>query len=188
MPLSPPAERDPIHRRRYQFHGFRRKDGLWDIEGHITDVKSYAFPNRYRGEIPAGEPIHDMWIRLTLDDRFVVQAIEAQTDAGPFSLCPAVTPNFDRIVGLTVGPGWRRAIRSRLGGVEGCTHLNELLNAMATAAFQTIYPILAREKGEASDSSRPPLIDSCHAFASDGEVVREHWPEHYTGEPDQKAV
>jgi len=26
------------------------------------------------------------------------------------------------------------------------------------------------------------LIDSCHAFKSDGEIVRKQWPEHYTGE------
>ena len=31
---------------------------------------------------------------------------------------------------------------------------------------------------------RPGFIDSCHAFASDGEVVRKSWPDFYTG-PDK---
>ena len=55
MPLSPPAERERLHTRRYEFGGFRRKDGLWDIEGQLIDTKTYAFSNQYRGEIQSGE-------------------------------------------------------------------------------------------------------------------------------------
>ena len=56
MPLSPPEDREPIHHRRIDCRGYRRKDGLWDIEGHLTDVKSDPFPNTFRGEIKPGEP------------------------------------------------------------------------------------------------------------------------------------
>jgi len=28
---------------------------------------------------------------------------------------------------------------------------------------------------------KPRLIDSCHAFASDGDVVKRYWPDFYTG-------
>jgi hypothetical protein len=83
MALSPPAEREPLHRRACDIRGYRRADGLWDIEGRLTDTKTYAFPNEWRGEIASGEPIHDMWIRLTVDDDFVVRDIEVVTDAGP---------------------------------------------------------------------------------------------------------
>ncbi len=38
MPLSPPAaSREHIHTRVVECRGYRRDDGLWDIEGHITD-------------------------------------------------------------------------------------------------------------------------------------------------------
>ena len=146
MSLSPAAEREQIHTRDYEFHGYRRKDGLWDIEGHLTDTKTYGFSNEHRGTIAPGDPIHDMWIRLTLDDDFTVRAIEVETASGPYGICPAIAPNFQRVVGLTVGAGWRGQIRERLGGVEGCTHLVEMLGAMATAAFQTMFPILSRER------------------------------------------
>ena len=43
MPLSPPAPREPIHTRAIDLRGYRREDGLWDIEGHLTDVKCYDF-------------------------------------------------------------------------------------------------------------------------------------------------
>ena len=58
MPLSPPVEREPIHTRKVTCRGYLRQDGLWDVEGHMTDQKSYAYPNDYRGQIEAGEPVH----------------------------------------------------------------------------------------------------------------------------------
>src|SRR5512143_596133 len=69
MPLSrPPRSRKLLHTRTVQCYGYQREDGLWDIEGHMTDVKTYSFTNKDRGgEIRAGEPLHAMSIRLTLD-------------------------------------------------------------------------------------------------------------------------
>ena len=67
MPLPNPEPRERLHTRRYEFNGYQRADGLWDIEGRMTDVKSYGFDNDYRGRIEAEEPLHDMRIRLTLD-------------------------------------------------------------------------------------------------------------------------
>jgi hypothetical protein len=197
MPLSPPTDREHIHTRRVTCQGFRRADGLWDIEGRITDVKTYPFANDYRGAIQPGDPIHDMSIRLTVDDHFEVKAVEAVTDKSPFAVCPAITPNFQRLVGLSIKSGWIRKVKELLGGVEGCTHLVELLGPVATTAFQTIFPILSREKAErakvgagekktgpSAENKRPPLLlNSCHAFRSDGEVTRRTWPEHYTGSP-----
>src|SRR3546814_18632102 len=98
MPLSPPAERDPIHVRRVECRGYRRADGLWDVEGHMTDVKAYAFDNEHRGRIEPGTPLHDMGLRLTLDDRMEIRAVEAVTEAEPPGVCGAITQNFQRMV------------------------------------------------------------------------------------------
>ncbi len=187
MPLSePPYERERFHNRTVECFGYRRADGLWDIEGHMVDTKTYAFHNKARGRIAPGDAIHNMWIRLTLDDSFEIKAIEAVTDDAPFPICSGITPNFQCIVGLKVAGGWMRDVKQRLGGVHGCTHLVELLGPMATVAFQTIYPgreRLAREAGRPSEASktRPRIINSCHALSSDGPVVKDHWPQWYTG-------
>lgn len=193
MPLSPPAPRQHLHTRTVTCQGYRREDGLWDIEGHITDVKTYPFDNEDRGRIEPGDPVHDMWMRLTVDDSFTIHAVEAVTDKSPFHICGAITPNFQRLVGLRIGPGWNRAVKERLGGVHGCTHLVELLGPVATTAYQTMSGILAREKkerlrqmreqGVEPPPERPRLLNTCHAFASDSPVVRRYWPDHYTG-PD----
>jgi hypothetical protein len=181
MPLSPAAEREHLHSRQIGLQGYRRSDGLWDIEGHLTDVKTYGFKNDFRGEIAAGEPIHDMWLRLTIDEDFVVRDVEAVTDGAPFRICPEITPNFKRLIGARMTNGWRREVRERLGGVEGCTHLVETLGAMATAAYQTLYPTLVKKNRAHRNLGKPGIIDSCHAFASDGEVVKKRWPKFYTG-------
>ena len=188
MPLSAPAEREHIHTRSVDCRGYRRGDGLWDVEGHLTDVKTYSFSNDFRGTISPGEPLHDMWIRLTVDDSLTIVAVEAVTDGGPYHLCGDIAPNFQRLVGLTMRAGFTRKVRERLGGVHGCTHLVELLGPMATTAFQTIYPILTRERADrggrasAGEKRAPALLNSCHAYASDGEIVKRHWPEFYTGD------
>ena len=70
MPLSPAAPREPLHIRTISCIGYLREDGLWDIEGHLTDTKTYGFTNDHRGQVEAGNPVHDMWIRLTVDNDF----------------------------------------------------------------------------------------------------------------------
>lgn len=182
MPLSPPVAREHFHTRDYEIHGYRRDDGLWDIEARMTDTKSYSFENDYRGRILAGEPLHDMAIRLTIDEDLIVRGMEAASDATPYAVCPAIAPNYERMVGVRLGAGWRQAIRERLGGVEGCTHLSEMLGAMATVAYQSLYPVLAKKAKDAPRPGKPALIDTCHAYRSDGDVARQTWPAHYTGE------
>ena len=61
---------------------------------------------------------------------------------------PGHHTHFQRLVGLRIKSGWTQKVKELLGGVEGCTHLVELLGPVATTAFQTIYPVLAREKEE----------------------------------------
>jgi Protein of unknown function (DUF2889) len=180
--LSKAAPRKLIHSRRIVCHGYRRDDGLWDIEGSLEDTKTYSFANRDRGGIAAGEPIHLMRLRLTLDDDLRVHAAEAWTEAGPFDLCGAIVPAYAGLAGLTIGPGWRRHVRERLGGVKGCTHLTELLlGPVTTTAMQTIMAARARREGSAG--RRPAVIDSCHALAADGDIVARQWPAFHIAKP-----
>jgi hypothetical protein len=180
MPLSSPADREPLHRRQIECRGYRRKDGLFDIEGHLVDTKSYGFTNMERGELKPGDPIHEMWLRLTIDESMVIQDIEAVTDASPFRVCPDITPSFAKLKGIKIGPGMRRAIQERVGGARGCTHLVELMGPLATTAYQTLV-ILRRKRDEGQPAKKPWIIDTCHAWSSEGDVVKKRWPAFYTG-------
>ena len=187
MPLSPSVVRTPVHTRRIECTSYRRADGLYDIEGHLTDVKSYPFRNEYRGEVKPGEPIHDMWLRLTVDDDMVVRDVEAKTDAGPYAVCPAINPAFAALKGVAVGPGWNRKVRELLGGVRGCTHLVDLLGPLGTVTLHTVRWSRSAPNAKPRPPSKPPL-NTCHAWASDGEIVRREYPALYTGVEDQPPV
>lgn len=187
MPLSEPVRRQHIHTRNLHFAGYEREDGLFDIEAHLTDTKSYAFDNNWRGTIEPGEALHEMLLRLTIDTELNIHDVEAATENSPFAMCPDITPNYRKLIGLQMGPGWRQAIRQHVGGTEGCTHITELLFPMATVAIQTIKPLQNHRRREAdsrirSSKGKPFVLNTCHAWAEDSPIVKENAPDHYTGD------
>ena len=191
MPLSTPTARKELHKRVVTCKGYLREDDLWDIEGNMVDTKPYRFENIDRGGyIEAEEPLHDMWIRLTIDDQLKVHAAEAVIDYSPYSGCPNIAPDYSKLVGLSMGLGWNKTVRTLTRGTAGCTHLTELLGPMATTAFQTIFS--GRNEGVKSEveiplvkevKARPAMLNTCHSFdAKKSPVVKRDYPEYYEGE------
>jgi hypothetical protein len=196
MPLSQPAARDLTHLRDISLRGYQRADGLFDVEAHIRDTKTTGFANQDRGGwIEPGEPLHDMWLRLTFDETMTIVACEAVTEHGPYTACPGGAANFHKLAGLTIRPGFLRAANAVVGGVEGCTHLRELLQQVATTAFQTLWPVRMRRAEERrrrllaeghSDAGSPAdgpstLLNTCTAYADTGDTVKQRWPHLYRG-------
>src|SRR5262245_47268975 len=139
MPLPSSPNRRELHHRRIEMHGYRRDDGLYEIDGHVTDVKTQAMRRTDGGrEFPAGEPIHDMWVRLVVDETLVVRDVIAVTDASPYDICREAVEPMKAIVGERIKAGWSTMVKSKLGGAKGCTHLMEILIPLATAAYQTL--------------------------------------------------
>ena len=175
--LPAPVARRPIHTRRIAFEGFLRDDGLWDIDCSLSDTKADAIHMRERGLLPAGEPVHFMRVRLTVDDAFTIRDVQTGTINVPFGECHvAADAPMQKLVGLTMGPGWRKAIEGAIGGVAGCTHLRELVFNAATAAFQMIPHYRATEGGRRDDAAatgdKPPFyMGQCMTWAFDGPVV-----------------
>jgi len=88
MPLSTSAPRQLMHNRAIECRGYQREDGLWDIEGHLVDTKTYPTSSRDTGrERQPGEPVHNMWLRLTIDLDMMIHDAEAVTDSGPYIHC-----------------------------------------------------------------------------------------------------
>ena len=186
MPLpAPTEERELLHTRVIECRGYLRADGLWDVDGWLTDTKTYNFPNKDRTEIKAGEALHGMGLRLTVDETMTIRDCVAVTDFSPFTLCNDITPNFKKLIGLKISQGLTQKVQERLGGVHGCTHLVELVKPVATTAFQTM---VGRRMGrlnaalKACAIRKPPILDTCHAWASDGPIVKREFPDHYVGD------
>lgn len=198
MPLSPPKARRHLHTRTIDLAGYYRDDGLFDIEARIVDRKTYTYESRWRGTVASGHPVHDMSLRLSVDGDLVVREVEAVMDVQPYTICSEVLDNFQRLVGLRIGAGWNKKVREAVGGVEGCTHLGELLGPLATVTFQTLsgdYPreLMGkppRERGAHSEENGeiPFMLNGCHTWSSDSPVVQQDYPSYYTGVDKIKIV
>ncbi|MEY4651780.1 MAG: hypothetical protein RI884_361 [Pseudomonadota bacterium] len=181
--LSPPAPRRLRHTRQVEMKGYEREDGLWDIEGQLSDVRTYELSAiRARGARPreAGDPIHLMTLRLTVNDQFVIVGVEVVSHQVPYEECGQIGPAYGQLVGMKIEAGFNQAVKARFRGALGCTHLTELLGPLATATFQTIRPALdlrreGRGEPPADDGPRPPLLDSCHGLRRGGQAAIVRW-------------
>ena len=181
--LDPTVAREPLHRRSIEIQGYKRGDGLYDIEGHLVDTK----PNDFKlaaGIRPAGEPIHGMWLRITVDRTLTIVDAAAAMDAMPYvNHCNQIVPAYRKLVGLAIRPGYHLKVQELLGGIRGCTHVTEMAGMLATAAFQT----MAGQKIQSRDQ-RPFQLDRCHALDATKEVVGRYCPRWYKGtEPVEAA-
>ena len=180
MPLSSPVARERLHLRRVSYEGFRRDDGLFDIEAHITDHKDRDY-KLAMGPRSKDIPVHNMWARVTIDRRFEVIDIEAVTDEMPYpGQCNRIGPEYKKLIGSNLLKGFRKSIADNMGGVKGCTHLSELLGYLPTAAVQTFAGI--KNEAETVDGKKPFQLDSCHALATNTETVRVYYPKWFAGE------
>lgn len=178
MALPPPQARQPVHTRQIRCQGFRRDDGLWDIDGCLIDTRTEAMETFGRGVIAPGEHLHEMWIRLTVDQQLTVIDIQAGTAKAPYPACGRFPRLFGKLIGARIEPGWTARVRLLLGGRRGCTHMVELLGPIATTAVQTVYAWRGEVAAQGPDDLGPPadFIDSCHALTADGEAAQHLWP------------
>jgi hypothetical protein len=169
--------KEELHFRRIDMRGFRRSDGLYEIEGRVTDRKPYDFvPAEAGGRSP---PI----------SRYTIWACDSYSTTRCW--CTMCTPSakpiptaIARVAAVCCSPerlrmssGWAKEVRERLGRADSCTHLRELLIPLATAALQSMS-VLKKNRPEPLDAmGRPKKIDSCYAYAAQRELVRVHWPE-----------
>jgi hypothetical protein len=177
MPLPvPEVARVETHTRRVRYEGYKRADGLWDIEAHLTDVKNHDYQLK-TGVRRAGQAVHDMWVRITIDTHFNVVGAIAALDAVPYAGgCDAIAPAYRKLIGLNLLKGFRKQVRERLGGIRGCTHVTEVLAGLPSAAIQTFAGEMGEER---ADGSRPFQLDQCFAMDTAGETVRRLYPKWY---------
>lgn len=165
------------HTRTITVEAYARDDGLWDMEAHITDIKTRDV-QLMTGVRVAGEPWHDLWLRITINTQMLIVAAEAVSDKVPYpGFCQTIGPDYQRLVGLSLVQGFRKQLQERLGGIAGCTHLTELAQVLPTAAVQAFASEVTRLRTQDDDEpTRPFQIDRCHAMRADGAAVAQYYP------------
>jgi hypothetical protein len=185
MNISDHGQRRLMHRRSVECNGYLRSDGLWEVEARLLDIKPFAQHDHYRGVLQPGDPVHDIGLRLAVDDSLIIREAEATMRATPFPTCIDVEPILQRLVGERIGKGWRELVRQKIGRLETCTHLSELLGPAVTALFQTMsYGKTPAGRGSLDHqrgvSERPFFIGGCHSWRTDGPIVAEMFPQFAT--------
>ena len=76
-------------------------------------------------------------------------------------------------------------VRRKIGRLEGCTHLSELLGPAVTTLFQTMSHGNAPEgrsslETQQSSGKRPFFIGGCHSWRTDGPIVADKFPQFAT--------
>ncbi|KXU94611.1 hypothetical protein CR51_26545 [Caballeronia megalochromosomata] len=197
MSLSPPAPRQLRHRRAIRLEAFERDDGLWDIEACLTDEKPRDF-RLATGVRPHGLPIHELWLRITIDRKLNIVNAEASSEWSPYGgLCAESNPVYRKLIGLNLLQNFRREANKLLRGAAGCTHLTELCGVLPTAAIQAfagdVWKIEDGNPFNQADADNPSTtapqdeppfqLGRCHALRFDGPAVKEYYPRWFGHSP-----
>jgi hypothetical protein len=148
------------------------------VEGFLKDDR---FQNSYlvSGEkLPAGT-IHHMAIRLLVNcSNLLIEDIDIDLIAVPRKVCHETIKCLAPIKGMTIARGFTAKVKKIAGGKNGCTHLVELMLAMAPAAFQG-YAAFQSQKQKDFDPDRAKMVlqylrNTCHAWRDDGPLAQEY--------------
>ena len=186
LPTASP-ERQLSHQRSIDVRVYSRGSGFWEVDATVRDVRTNDATTA-TGMLPAGQPVHDMLLRLVVDEKFNVIEAGARTDAQPYpGSCANHGDTYGQLVGLNLMRGFRRAVRERVGGIKGCTHITELSQVVPTAVMQAFAGQVIDVRGRDAGSAQPMQIDGCHALRADGAVVATYYPR-WSRAPGQAAA
>jgi hypothetical protein len=185
MPLPSAApDRQLKHRRQIDVQVFSRGNGLWEVDALLTDVKTRV-ALMTDGPRPPGTPIHEMLLRLVVNQQLDILEAGSETRFMPYNgICNEHGDAYARLVGLNLLKNFRGAVRERLGGVLGCTHLTEMAQVLPTAVVQAFAGDVIDTRGDSDGAAQPFQIGRCHALRSDGPAVRQFYPRWYRPSAD----
>lgn len=182
--MSNENERRLVHTRQITCRAFRTGEGLFEIEAELSDEKGQQVDFRSRAPVPPGQFMHRMGVTLTIDDDYTIRDVRAATLTAPWAMCGGTDAAYRKLIGLRIGPGFSQKMKELLGGVQGCTHLSELVAQAANTYMQASWPDrIARQMAVSEDPRGWPdkstlgFVNHCHAWRQDGETLVQEYPE-----------
>ena len=128
-----------------------------------------------------------MLLRIVVNEQLDIVEAGSETRWMPYpGHCDDHDDAYASLVGLNLLKGFRQAVKERLGGVAGCTHITELTQVLPTAVIQAFAGEVIDTREDSA--SRPFQIDRCHALRSDGAAVKIFYPRWYRGAVDPAAA
>lgn len=124
------------------------------------------------------DDVHDLALALLVDAQtLALKNIGARMDRIPFGTCPQALISLQRAVGVELfQKGIMKILRARIGRIEGCTHIFEMLEASLRGLFvelrvgvldgEKVDVLLSQEERRQLGIVNPVLSDSCLSFRS----------------------
>lgn len=141
---------DQAHQRTITVTTHKAGAGRAVIEGRLTDRRNRENYLLTGEKLPAGD-IHDMIVRLLVDtESLTIEDVEVELVTVPRHECLELRDSLSGIKGVRIWKGFTGKIRSLLGGVNSCSHLKELVEAMGPAAIQGVFSLKAGNRAELS--------------------------------------
>ena len=106
-----------------------RRIDIWR-DGNVINIDS-GFQDSATSPAGGRVAIHEYGVRATADmARGELTAVTADPRILPYPECPGAAGNVQRLVGVNL-LDLRKTVLSKLAGTAGCTHLNDVLRALA---------------------------------------------------------
>jgi hypothetical protein len=155
----------------------------YDYDGQRIIVEGFLKDDRFHeshvitGETFPSGVIHHMAIRLLVNcSNLLIEDVDVDLISVPREVCRETIDYLAPIKGLTITKGFTAKVKKLVVGKKGCTHLVELLLAMAPAAIQG-FAAHQSQKPSNFDPDRANmilqfLVNTCHAWREDGPLVQ----------------
>ncbi len=169
-------KKEKLHTRSIEVSTYEYDGQRLVVEGFFKDDRFHASRIITGESFPAGV-IHHMAIRLLINcSNMMIEDIEAELLSVPREICRETLDCLAPVKGIVITKGFTEKVKKIVGGNKGCTHLVELLLAMAPAAIQG-YASYQSKRPQDYDPERAKmilqfLVNTCRAWREDGPLVK----------------
>ena len=164
-----------IHARTLDIATYPYENGKLIVEGVLKDER-FCPSHLMTGEVRPPGTLHHMRVRMVVaGPDLVIEDIEADMPHTPRDECRETEESLQPVIGMSISAGFTHRVKTALGGPSGCSHLTELLLAMAPAAVQGFWSNLVRTPYNPADYSEKAMeivLDTCRVWRADGPTVK----------------
>jgi hypothetical protein len=154
----------------------------YDYDGQRIIVEGFLKDERFQeSHVLTGETfprgvVHHMVIRLLVNcSNLMIEDVEVDLLAVPREVCRETLDCLAPLKGMTIARGFTANVKKLAGGSKGCTHLVELIQAMAPAVFQGFGAHQSRNRANVTAARARMiyqyLVNTCRTWREDGPYV-----------------
>lgn len=168
------SRKEKVHQRDIKVCTYQTNNRQIIVEGSLLDnrlIDTFHFS----GENRPPATIHHLIIRLLIDSKLTIRQVETEMPCTPHTECPETIDSLQALVGIRISRGFTMRIKEMFSKGKGCSHLSELVIAMAPAAIQGFWTAFASEPlpAEMKDTMKLLLVDACWVWRRNGLALKQ---------------